>query len=158
MEQIAVYIIIIVILIVTSIRKGKKQQQARLEQLQKQQQAQEQQSANQLHPLDEIIKQFGGDFFENITEQQEPVAAEYYSEKKSVPSPFLDVELKRSSSRRTSREKDRLQFQNQKENEIIAEEPSHFNGVPEYFENELTTIDELRKAIIYSEIINRKYS
>lgn len=158
MEQIAVYIIIIVILILTSVRKGKKQQQARLEQLKKQREMQEQQETDQVSPIDEIFKQFGGEFFDTETEQQEPVFTSNYTEKKSVPTPFLDVELRKTKSRKSIRDRDGSHFQNQKWKENNTEENIQFSEASEHFEYELSTVEELRKAIIYSEIINRKYT
>lgn len=157
MEQIAVYIIIIVILILSSLRKGKKQQQAKLDQLKRQKEIQEQQTSVSVSPIDEIFKQFGGDFFNTDFEQPQPVVSDFYQEKISQPTPFLDNELKQHAKKQSIRNRETTSFKSQKNKEIQNEHISVISDDYEHFENELSTIEEFRKAIIYSEIINRKY-
>lgn len=156
MEQVFIYLIITVILILVSVRKGKKNQQSRLEQLKKLKQQQPQEQKQQSDPLSQIFRQIGGDFFE------EPQSPEFEEEASIMfspddPEPFLNVDLQKGLSVEQLKRKTPRKFTDRKdrtEEEIIQEQ----TDLPELSFPDLITIEDWRKAIIYSEIIHRKYN
>ena len=151
MEQIAVYIIIIVILIVSSLRKSKKQQQAKIEQLKRQQQMQSGESGMQSETLEDIFKKLSGDIFEEeMMQETEPQVFE------PVPvqnEPFLNFELKNVAKRKSEKHERRkiVHEENYFEKMLKEQEQS------ETAESEFDTDVDWGKAVIYSEILNRKY-
>jgi hypothetical protein len=155
MEKILIYVIITVILILTSVRKGKKQKQDRLEQMKKRKDAEEMQQTSQSDPLNEIFKRLSSDFFEEP--QQTPVQEDVFSEMASKkPDPFLNYELQKMKSAQKPKRKVSKIRQNYLEEEKI-EIGKLEDELPEFVFTEPETVTDWKKAIIYSEIINRKY-
>jgi heme exporter protein D len=151
MEQIAVYIIIIVILIVSSMRKSKKQQQAKIDQLKRQQQLQEGDTGYQGETLEDIFKKLSGDIFEDQpTQVPEIQMVEQNTIKKE---PFLNYELQNHAKRQSAKPQRRK----------IVHEENYFEKMlkdqetAEQTESEFDTDIDWGKAVIYSEILNRKY-
>ncbi len=151
MEQIAIYVLITVILIITSIRRNKKQQQAKLEQLKKQQASNELQQENEEGTLEDIFKKLNSQMFDEQYVNQPNVAEAETSSQKSNQ-PFLDYELKRASVK-NPRPK-RKYFT---ENDEVSIPDSLDVSVGEITDREAVIDFDVRQAVIYSEIINRKY-
>jgi len=154
MEKVIIYIIITIILIAVSARNSKKQQQAKLEQMKRQKKLQEEQSDTSEDALEEIFRKLGGDIFNEGKQHPQPVFSQH-TEAVKIPEPFLDVELKRSEKSKSFGSKDKRSSQRGKR--IYQEEVFDEIGVDKSSDYELNTEEDFKKAIIYSEIINRKY-
>jgi|GEM_PF-3332101 len=153
MENIAVYLIVTVILILVSLRKSKKQKQMRSTQPTK--------PSVTSHPgysqgdsIEDIFKRLGGDFFDDAEIQ--PVD-ELMAEPPTVKhnKPFLDFELKNKSTSKFKRTTSKSIFRTEEETQAEEEQEVLLND--EQFGNELNTVQDWRRAFIYSEIFHRKY-
>jgi hypothetical protein len=154
MEKIIIYIIITIILIAVSARNSKKQQQAKLEQMKRQKKLQEEQSESSEDSIEDIFRKLGGDIFSEVKQQPQPVFSQS-TEVGKTPDPFLDYELKRTTKSASVASGDKKKSPRGKK--IYMEEIVDEIGVNEQSEYEINTLEEFKKAIIYSEIINRKY-
>jgi len=151
MEQIAVYIIIIVILIVSSLRKSKKQQQAKIDQLKRQQELQESDPTFQGESLEDIFKKLSGNIFEEEPDQVPEI--QVIEQKATGNEPFLNYELQNAARRQSAKPQRKKMIHEENYFEKMLKEQE----LAEQSENEFDTDIDWGQAVIYSEILNRKY-
>jgi hypothetical protein len=148
MEQILIYVIITIILIVSSVKKKKKPTNNSPQQQPTQ--------PKQTESLEELFKRLGGEFFEEQpTNEPTPQPIDEVIMEGNETNPYLEAEQKRLSEK-TKRAEART-FRENKYNQSaytqnIIEETEGY-----VFNNEDFSTQNMQKAIIYSEIINRKY-
>lgn len=143
MEQWLIYLIVFVLLIVSSINKKKKQV------------PKPGTSATQPPPKSSLE-----DFFEKLSKDEYPV----YEEEKEKPQPFLTSELDRlSTSSNLSTLEKPISLSEQylpKRKERIFNEKPKFNFAKtqdEFIDIEFSNPEDLKKAVVFAEILNRKY-
>ncbi len=155
MEQILIYILFITLLLFTLIRKNKKQLEKaeQLKKLREKEKQDEYEQYEQEGSLESIINTFTGDIFEMSDKTVSP-APVMKNTKPATKSPFLDLELKNIGKNKKDTKKGTKKYFH---SENIPENKTREQYSDEHIFSELSTIDDWRRAIIFSEIINKKH-
>jgi hypothetical protein len=147
MEQIFIYLIIFVVLILFSARQNKKKQQAAKQTIINKQNVQQQQ---QPETLEDIFKKLGS---ENFFSSESNMSSDAYIPQESSETQVLNFEKRVPEVKKFER---KISKRKQRE-EIFSEEIGSSEITDQTIDFQFDNPDEMKKAIIYSEIINRKY-
>ena len=156
MEKIFIYLIIFVVMILFSARQNKKKQEAaKLAMLKKQQHQQNQQNASEQHQkpesLEDVFKKLGSNFLFPSAPSPSP---DVYIPEDTMEDPFLNFEQPTPALKVVTNKIETKKVR--KEN--LIDEINDSEKLNQTIDFQFDNIDEMKKAIIYSEIINRKYA
>lgn len=158
MENLFVYLIITVILILASLRGNKKTQQAKSGKTAPGSTGTPQPSMQKNISLEKFFQSLESDIFDEEDEfvlQKNQPKNPSKNQQTTSKSPFLDYELKHTRQSKNPNQKREKNYSSE-EFALLMDETSENESV-EHSEIAIQLRDELRKAIIYSEIFNRKY-
>ncbi len=147
MEQIFIYLIIFVVMILFSAMQNKKKQQAAREALLKKQQ-QKQQSLTD--SIEDIFKKLGDSGY---IQPESELSSEGYIPEVNEQAQYASYENTFPEIQKIEKKPLRKRIRE----EVLFEEKEDLDHLHKNVDFQINNLDEMKKAIVYSEIINRKY-
>lgn len=151
MEQLFIYLIIFALLIFSSLNKKKKQAEKAAGNAKPN-------NSGESNNFEDILKKIGKDVLKDLN-----IEEEYEEEYEFEPAITLENAYKAQKNEKKVEENRTITYAERitarKANRII-EDAKNFNleqKKVEYVDYELSSVEDMKKAVVYSEILNRKY-